>query len=173
MKQTYLCFTVVSNTGLLRELITECGVTPAFDPEKEKIVPAPTGFQAVWDTGATNSAISKKVVDKCSLISTAVTEVRHAGGVTERAKVYFVNIFLPNRVICPKIHVTEATLLGEEDILIGMDIISQGDFAVTNFNNRTMFSFRMPSARHIDFVKNRKTQARKNMGRRNYKKRKS
>ena len=38
------------------------------------------------------------------------------------------------------------------DVLIGMDIISQGDFAVTNHGGITKFSFRMPSVTHIDFV---------------------
>jgi hypothetical protein len=33
-----------------------------------------------------------------------------------------------------------------------MDLISQGDFAVTNFQGLTKFSFRVPSLRHIDFV---------------------
>jgi hypothetical protein len=39
------------------------------------------------------------------------------------------------------------------DMLIGMDVINLGDFAVTNYNGRTMFSFRMPSADRIDFVR--------------------
>jgi len=33
-----------------------------------------------------------------------------------------------------------------------MDIITQGDFAVTNHNGVTKFSFRTPSMEHIDFV---------------------
>ncbi len=32
-----------------------------------------------------------------------------------------------------------------------MDIISQGDFAVTNHGGTTKFSFRIPSQKHIDF----------------------
>jgi hypothetical protein len=33
-----------------------------------------------------------------------------------------------------------------------MDIISMGDFAVTNFSGVTQFSFRVPSMEAIDFV---------------------
>ena len=40
----------------------------------------------------------------------------------------------------------------EFDVLIGMDIITQGDFAVTNRCGRTKFSFRFPSQADIDFV---------------------
>ncbi len=36
--------------------------------------------------------------------------------------------------------------------LIGMNIISQGDFALTNFGGKTTFTFRHPSKRKIDFV---------------------
>jgi preprotein translocase subunit SecA len=39
-------------------------------------------------------------------------------------------------------------------MLIGMDIIGLGDFVVTNFNGKTMFSFRMPSMASMDFCKN-------------------
>jgi hypothetical protein len=39
------------------------------------------------------------------------------------------------------------------DILIGMDIITLGDFAITNANHRTVVSFRIPpDTKHIDFV---------------------
>jgi preprotein translocase subunit SecA len=37
-------------------------------------------------------------------------------------------------------------------MLIGMDIIARGDFAVTNYDGKTVFSFRMPSVEQIDFV---------------------
>jgi hypothetical protein len=33
-----------------------------------------------------------------------------------------------------------------------MDIIAMGDFAVTNFNDKTTFSFRVPAAKEIDFI---------------------
>jgi SEC-C motif len=48
--------------------------------------------------------------------------------------------------------VTEG-ILGGFDVLIGMDIISQGDFAVTNFGGNTRFSFRVPSLEELDFNK--------------------
>ena len=43
-------------------------------------------------------------------------------------------------------------LSGEAEVLIGMDIINRGDFAVTNRDGRTKFSFRIPSQADIDFV---------------------
>ncbi|MBF0518396.1 MAG: SEC-C domain-containing protein [Nitrospirae bacterium] len=38
------------------------------------------------------------------------------------------------------------------DILIGMDIICQGDFAVTYKEGNTVLSFRTPPLKEIDFV---------------------
>ena len=61
------------------------------------------------------------------------------------------NIRLPNGVGFSGIRVTLGEL-GDADMLIGMDIINQGDFAVTNSNGKTKFSFRIPSQADIDFV---------------------
>jgi len=63
-----------------------------------------------------------------------------------------VSIFLPNHVVVPEVTVSECNLLGS-DVLIGMDIIGNGDFAVTNLDGKTVFSFRLPSRERIDFVK--------------------
>ena len=41
-------------------------------------------------------------------------------------------------------------------MLIGMDIINLGDFAITNKNGNTKFTFEIPSSRDIDFVKENK-----------------
>lgn len=67
------------------------------------------------------------------------------------SEAYLVNIFLPNQVVFSKIRVTKGEFPGA-DILIGMDVIGSGDFAVTNNNGRTVFSFRIPSQSPIDFA---------------------
>jgi len=38
------------------------------------------------------------------------------------------------------------------DVLIGMDVITTGDLAITNHNGKTTFSFRVPPCEEIDFV---------------------
>ena len=60
----------------------------------------------------------------------------------------------------PHVRVTEVQLIPDDNVsddkqpqlLIGMDIIGLGDFAVTNANGKTTFSFRVPSVREIDFI---------------------
>jgi hypothetical protein len=44
-----------------------------------------------------------------------------------------------------------ATRLPSTQILIGMDVISKGDLAITNGNGHTTFSFQTPPTRNIDF----------------------
>ena len=68
--------------------------------------------------------------------------------------IYVIDILLRNNVL-----VKDVLVMGSEigsqgiDLLIGMDIIGMGDFAVTNFNGNTVFSFRIPSIEEIDFLK--------------------
>ncbi|MBA7557648.1 hypothetical protein ES705_50412 [subsurface metagenome] len=78
-------------------------------------------------------------------------EVHTASGI-DRANTYFVNIWLPNKIVFYNLKVTEGKLPGQNEVLIGMDIISKGDFAVTNYNGRTVFTFRFPSTQRIDFT---------------------
>ena len=109
-------------------------------------------FTAIWDTGATKSVISQKVIDECGLKPIGMAKVYHAGG-ESLTTVYFASIFLPNKVVIPQLEMNKGVLAGDAEVLIGMDIISQGDFAVTNKDGKTTFSFRIPSIECIDFVK--------------------
>jgi len=58
---------------------------------------------------------------------------------------------LPNNVGIPFLQVTESVLLGF-DMLIGMDIISQGDFSISCPGGETVFSFQLPSTHEVDYV---------------------
>ena len=80
-----------------------------------------------------------------------MTVVHTAQGSTT-TDTFLVGIFLPNKVVLNEVRVSKG-IFRDADVLIGMDIISQGDFAVTNKDGKTVFSFRMPSTECIDFVK--------------------
>jgi len=139
-------FTSTSNQGILRVLITTVKIY-----EKPVDVPeSGVDFNAIWDTGATNSCITKKVIDHLKLKPISIARVSGAFG-SEMRNVYLVSIFLPNKVGFPNVTVTEC-VLKDGDAIIGMDIIAAGDFAVTNKGGVTRFSYRHPSVDHIDFV---------------------
>lgn len=107
-------------------------------------------FIATWDTGATNTMISEKVVNQCQLISMGVTRVETAGGIVP-ANTYLIDLILPDNIVMHNLNVT-CGQLNNTDVLIGMDIMNQGDFSVSNFKGQTKFTFRMPSMEHSDYV---------------------
>jgi hypothetical protein len=107
-------------------------------------------YMGIWDTGATNSVISQKVVDEWNLKPIGMAQVHSVTGIT-LCETFLVSILLPNKVIMQAVRVTKGEISGY-DVLIGMDIIGAGDFAVTHKDNKTTFSFRFPSIEEIDFV---------------------
>ena len=127
-------------------------ISEAWDPNGATPMPELRTFQALWDTGATRSAITQNVVGACGLSPTSFTDVQHAGGITRDVPVYLVNISLISGVRFTGVEVAEGKLPKGMDVVIGMDIITRGDFAVTNQDGKTMFSFRIPSKEPIDFV---------------------
>lgn len=136
-------------------LITPASVFPAFDPSKTSKYPKGFEVKAIWDTGATHTVITPSLVKKCGLKPISVAKVYNAGDKKpRRADVYMINLQLPSKVGISSLRVTEGMLRGEPEMLIGMDVINQGDFAVTNKDGKTVMSFRIPSVQRIDFVKN-------------------
>ena len=131
-------------------MTNDCGISPAWDPDSGGTPPQLIEFAAIWDTGATNSVVTQNVIDACGLVATGMTKVQGVHSV-EESETYLVNIALPGKVVFTGMRVTKGKFTGG-DILIGMDIINQGDFAVTNQGGATKFSFRVPSQVHIDFV---------------------
>src|SRR4051794_12478823 len=131
-------FTATAN-GRLRELVTQCWIAPAFDPKGDPSTHRQfLAFKAIWDTGATNSVISPQIVAACALAPIGMTQVHTANG-TCAAEQYSVNIRLPNGVAFQAVRVTNQPLITTQ-ILIGMDIIGMGDFAVTHKDGKTTFS---------------------------------
>ena len=65
---------------------------------------------------------------------------------------FLVDIGLPNGVTVRDVTVAECRLSGGTDVLIGMDIITMGDFVITNVDRQTRFLFQMPSNVNIERV---------------------
>lgn len=138
-------------TGIATQLITACAVSASWDPLKEKPQPVAVRYQCLWDTGATISAITERVVTDLGLPTEALMPIQHAGGVSAEIPQHYVNLQLPNNVMLIGRAVAQLPLTGF-DVIVGMDIISLGDFAVTNLYGKTTFTFRMPSVEEFDFV---------------------
>lgn len=142
----------VEYAGRANVLSTPCDVMEAFDPKSPPATPVtPATVTAIWDTGATATAITQNVVDRLGLIATGMTKVNTAAGESVTST-YLINIRLPNRVGFAGLQVTCCVLTPGVDVLIGMDIIGSGDFAVSCHGGQTMMSFRTPASKRIDFV---------------------
>ena len=143
--------TVASPGGLLRELKSELRVcTPIVDPAKPP--DRATGMViGVWDTGASGSVITQSVVDELEIQPIGMTKVHGVAG-EHACPVYLVGLQLPMGVGFRSLRVTLGQLHGAQ-VLIGMDVITAGDFSITNASGVTKMSFRIPSQANIDYVK--------------------
>lgn len=109
-------------------------------------------FIAIWDTGASATCISPKISQTLGLGAISMAQV-HAAGNTYDSPVYKIDVILPNGLMVVDVRALEAQNIQGADMLIGMDIITTGDLAITNADNDTWFSFRFPPARqHIDYA---------------------
>jgi predicted aspartyl protease len=140
-----------NNTQLQHRIITPCRVTPAYDinfsPEQVIYVRA----EALWDTGATESVISIQLAQYLKLTPIRKQIMNTANGVA-MVNMYEVNIELDNGMQFNDLLVNAAQLPNVH-VLIGMDVIAQGDLAITNGNRHTTFSFQIPATRNIEFDK--------------------
>ena len=122
------------------------------DSPEAKTSPPRREFEVLWDTGASASAIDKRIVTKLALQPVdRVDEVFHAYGAKKGVDVYAINFSLTPDQSGIDILVTEAEL-EDCDMLVGMDVITSGDFVVTRHEGRVRMSFRVPPTGGFNFI---------------------
>lgn len=118
-----------------------------INPKTNKVMPA----KAQWDTGATGTCVSKELADRLDLIPLGMQQIHTPSGIGT-VKQYRAHIVLNNEVVIQNTTVLDSEIGAQGiDILIGMDIIRLGDFAISNYNGQTQFSFRIPSQEHVNY----------------------
>ena len=108
---------------------------------------------ALIDTGASISGISNRLVSKMGLSSTGSFLYGTATG-EHCLQNYTTDVYLPHDKLFKDLEVSEfiAREKDDYDFIIGMDILTQGDIAITNEGDFMMFSFRIPpSGKHTDY----------------------
>lgn len=135
-------------SGRASVLIMDIEITLVGNPSKT------FKTKGIWDTGATNTVITKELIAKLALAPTGVTFVNTASENNRQTSTYLVDLKLKSDLTITAVQVTEGVILSERgiDCLIGMDIIALGDFSITNYEGTTWMSFRIPSLHKIDFV---------------------
>ena len=101
---------------------------------------------AAWDTGATNTIISPEIVESLGLKPSGKCVVSAYGGTVE-VNTYVVDLCFENGYKIANLQVLsdENNSDFDYDVLIGMDVITKGDFCVSTIKDKTQFMFRMPA----------------------------
>lgn len=103
--------------------------------------------KALWDTGATTTIISSRIVRELQLEPFELAGISGIGGVSD-VNTYLVHVSIPTGDTYTYLEVMESDF-EDYDVIIGMDIIGTGDFCFTNAEGRSQFSFRYPAKEHI------------------------
>lgn len=100
---------------------------------------------AIWDTGSTNTLITRTVVDQLNLKPIGKSEVFGITG-TAMEYTYLISLRLSSQYLFESLRVIGCATLGRNvDVLIGMDIINKGDMALTHAKGKTRFYYQFPS----------------------------
>ncbi len=130
-------------------VVTHVGIFPPVEYTPGKPLPASPYItdNALWDTGASLSAISRKLIDVLHLepYSKAMVSSLHE---VKLEDTYLVHLLLPTTdtildVECTKAHTDDY------DFVCGMNVIGYGDFFVSNFEDKTSVAIRIPSEKMV------------------------
>lgn len=106
--------------------------------------------KGLWDTGAMYSVISDRIVKQLNLPIISKTPIIGISG-TIVTTTHIIDLWLPDNIVFRKVRVAKSKFPKDFDFLIGMDIITRGDFYISNYDGKTLFSFRYPSVAPVDF----------------------
>jgi len=135
--------------GRLKAILTDAYIFEAVNLDQEPVPENRVYTQkAAWDTGAEISIISPRVVETLGLVPFAETSIMGVGG-DEQVGVYKIHVGLPNGFLYEDL-IVYCSDIDDYDILIGMDLISQSDFFLTNINGNNHFYFHLPAEGKVE-----------------------
>jgi len=124
---------------IVREITTPVSLFSSHASAEGKCVKT----SAVWDTGATHSVLSPKIVKELGLLpidSCLVRGINH----DQISDIVIASISLTDGLLLTGKRFSVNDIPGA-DVLLGMDIITKGDFVINNADGQTLFSFVIPS----------------------------
>jgi hypothetical protein len=122
------------------EIISDVKIISLDNPSLNSV------YRGVWDTGATTSLITHKVFSELNLTPVDIVTV-HGVNSSKRVPMVVFDLILPNGIKISDVRATVSEIRGV-DMLIGMDIIQLGDFSISNFEEKTVFTFAIPPFRN-------------------------
>lgn len=116
-------------------------------PAEMKLCQECTG---IVDTGAMCSSVSQMFVEKFHLPVTPSNNIAVSGLQVTHSHACALNIMLPNNIMLHRHTFLVQPMI--PDMLLGMDIWSNGSIAITNVGGCTLFTAEFPSRHIVDFV---------------------
>ena len=107
----------------------------------------------LWDTGATYSCITSDLANTLNLQPVQKAMLAGIHGAQE-TNIYWIRVTLDNPNITIPLLASESFDLSDDHktgLLIGMDVITQGDFCITNHKGNTVMTFRTPSLETVNY----------------------
>ena len=96
--------------------------------------------KAVWDTGSTTTILSHRLIKDLNAVPFRKGGMTGIGGEVE-TETYLVHVAPPTDDVITNVEVM-AHDFEDYEAIIGMDVITYGDFEITNEGGKTRFSFR-------------------------------
>jgi hypothetical protein len=121
-------------------------VTPVYLYGVSTSAPKDIVTSAIWDTGATFSAITPRIQQELELTQIGSKLIRGVTGI-QNVPIVMITLTLPNKLLKQNVEVAVCDFNHDIGMLIGMDIITQGDFMLLHGNSHTRFSFTVPPTR--------------------------
>lgn len=117
-----------------RRIVSKIGIKVSSDKMVSEI-------SAVWDTGASMSFINESLARKLNLTPIDTGKTVTVNGISD-AVYYIVDVVLSHDIIFKNLKVC-ATETNRKDIefIIGMDIISKGNFSLKNYSNELIMEY--------------------------------
>lgn len=150
MKKKLVKALTVQESGIARKILSKVQIADFFTGASCETL-------GLWDSGATNSVVTRATAQNLGLTLMGQTKVRGVHGV-KTVNVYYVNICLKGTNIRLTTNVTESEELSNDHsvgMLLGMNVITKGDFTISNYRGKTTMSFRVPSKAKVDYTKHK------------------
>ena len=99
--------------------------------------------KALIDTGAMRTCISHRIANRLGLLPSGTMKVTAANGHTDVVNTHIINMTLGGDIRFTMLKVPRLRM-EDEDMIIGMDILSNGDLLISNTEGTTTVMFQMP-----------------------------
>jgi hypothetical protein len=124
--------------GDSKEIVSSVEVVSLNDP------PQRGKYRGVWDTGATQTMITPKVFNELGLVQSGRTFARGVHGEGKWVPTTVITIILEDKIRIEDVRVAVSEL-PDLDMLIGIDVIRQGEFSIKKSGNKILFTFAYPT----------------------------